>query len=83
MTASTSPLVAAPDPRTDRPGLCGITRTGATGIEWICIRPVHAKWEDRHRPAYDSRGNPAQAERHYFVRRYPYRPTRQEGTTNP
>lgn len=61
------------DPRAERTGTCGVTTIGGTGIEWICIKKVHAKWEDRHRAPVDSRGNPAQSERHYFVRRYPNR----------
>lgn len=66
-------LEAASEPRPEDARICGIVRIGGTGIEWVCIRGVHAKWADRHRPAVDSRGNPAQAERHYMVRRYPNR----------
>lgn len=50
----------------DAPGSCRATHIGGTGIEWICIAPVHAT------EASIRAGNP-QVDRHIFVRRYPNR----------
>ena len=55
-----------------KPGICGVTRLGGTGIEWICVRPVHAKVYKRK----DGRtffSENYTADQHYFVRRYPNR----------
>lgn len=63
------------DPRTRRPGICGVTRTTGN-VEWVCIAATHAKTYVRH--GLDRRGqviydqNPS-ADRHYFVPRYPWR----------
>lgn len=57
----------AVDPRTERPGICGVVQVGATGIEWVCIKEVHAT-ED------DVRQGREKADRHYFVNRWPNRP---------
>ena len=62
-----------PDPRTEREGICRITFTGATGIEWICIRDVH-------QPVYRAKrgetifADTPNAAFHYFVPRWPGRP---------
>lgn len=68
------------DPRAQQPGACRATTIGGTGIEWICIRPVHAKIYYRHSngaPIFPSGsqhdGRPLQADRHLFVPRYPMR----------
>jgi hypothetical protein len=48
---------------------CGVTRS--TGhYEWTCVAAVHDTEKQRSRQL-DSRGNPARAERHLFVRRWP------------
>lgn len=77
-----------PDPRTEEPGICGISYVGATGIEWVCIAKVHdqgykRKSTDPHHKgyAYGTGSHPERyftlqappAERHYFVVRYPHR----------
>lgn len=59
------------DPRTERGPVCGITRI--TGhVEWICINEPHDT--ERQRSLQPSAlGYYPRSERHYFVRRYPYR----------
>lgn len=61
-----------PDPRTERHDICGVTFIGATGIEWICIKEVHAKiyTSRKGKVVYDTNPN---ADRHYFVNRWPNR----------
>lgn len=61
------------DPRAKKEGICGVTIIGGSGIEWICIRPVHAKIYYRHKnrkPIYSE--NPT-ADQHYMVPRWPNR----------
>jgi hypothetical protein len=61
------------DPRAKGTGICGVTRIGGTGIEWVCIRQVHAKVYNRHKngaPIYND--NP-KTEQHYFVPKWPHR----------
>lgn len=62
-----------PDPRTLVPGICGVTSVGGLGIEWICIKKVHAKIYHNRKGGiiYDNNKN---ADRHYMVNRYPNRP---------
>lgn len=61
------------DPRTKRVDICGaIMRTEK--IEWICIKQAHAKIyqrRSRNRGEVIFSDNP-NADRHYFVNRYPY-----------
>lgn len=59
-------------PWLDRADICGVTRTGPTGIEWICVKKVHAKiYQGRNgKMVYDN--NPG-ADRHFYVNRYPNR----------
>lgn len=67
------------DPRAQREGICGVTTMGATGIEWICIKPAHAKIYTRrsgdrtHKKGEVIFSDSPQADQHYFVNRYPYR----------
>lgn len=76
----------APEPDDDRRP-CGVVRIGGTGLEWVCVLPVHAKVYTRRTtsgrnkkgdPIYPSGsqhdGRALQADRHLFVRRYPTRP---------
>lgn len=77
-------MEAVEDPRVHE-NICGVTRIGATGIEWICIKEPHDKEYKRHsRPGYSygtgahpEYANPMvrapQAERHYMVNRWPNR----------
>ncbi len=64
------------DPRV-KPGICGVTTTGALGIEWICVKEPHAKIYTRRsglrRGAPIFSDNP-QGDYHYFVNRWPNRP---------
>jgi hypothetical protein len=65
------------DPRIKETGICGITCIGGSGIEWVCIRQVHAKVYNRHKngaPIYD---NNRRADQHYFVPRWPNRKEKQ------
>lgn len=68
-----------PDPRTEAPGICGVTYIGGTGLEWICIRPVHSKTYQRNNGdrthnkgdlIYQDGGA---ADQHYMVTRWKYR----------
>lgn len=71
------------EPVPDQPGpTCGVTQVGGTGIEWVCIRPVHAKVYTRRRgrkgePIFNA--NPS-ADQHYMVPRYPGRGAHPGGT---
>lgn len=65
-----------PHPLIDAPGTCGAVKAGASGIEWICIAEVHAT-------ETDIRLGRARIDRHYFVRRYPWRPTSLDEQENP
>lgn len=70
MTAADDPPVErAIDPRTELPGICGITRTVGPH-EWICIAQAHdtEKQGSSRRSAY---GYHPKSERHYMVRRWP------------
>jgi hypothetical protein len=74
------------DPRI-RPGICGTTYTGGTGLEWICIKDPHDteyrrhSVSDRHVAVSRTGAHPERpdgiqapaADRHYFVRRWPNR----------
>lgn len=81
-----------PDPRTvptaGRPEICGVTKMGATGIEWVCVRKVHDRAYRRRSTdsthqgevsgtgAHPERFGPASAapaDRHYYVNRWPNR----------
>lgn len=59
--------------------ICGVVRVGATGIEWICVRPVHAQVYVRRTSGQRYvRGDPKfstnpSVDQHYFQRRYPNR----------
>lgn len=73
-------IAPAPPPEEGNPRQCGVVRIGGTGLEWVCVREVHAKVYIRHRtgaPIFPSGrqpdGRPVQADRHLFVRRYPDR----------
>lgn len=78
---TTTAPAPAPEPEDRRP--CGVVRIGGTGLEWVCIRPVHAKVYVRRQgrragdPIFpsgtDRLGRALQADRHLFVRRYPER----------
>lgn len=59
------------DPRALEPGICGVKQNTGT-IEWICVKPVHAKiYQSRKgKMVYDN--NPG-ADKHYFVNRFPNR----------
>ena len=61
------------DERAQREGICGVTKIGATGINWICVRKVHDKeYRRRHGRRSGERiedNNPA-VDQHYFVRRW-------------
>ena len=76
-----------PDPRTEAPGICGATRIGSTGIEWVCIKPVHGtaytrKRGDRTHRAGDLIINDTRTSvAHYMVNRWPNR--KQGVDTNP
>jgi hypothetical protein len=59
--------------------ICGLTKIGASGIEWICINPPHDKDYIRrsgdkthYRGTYKPSSNP-KTDQHYWVNRYPYR----------
>lgn len=70
--------MSATDPRAEREGICGVTKqTG--GTEWICVRPVHdAGTDGNNRYAFQAGGAVyfPQADRHYFVNRWPGRSRR-------
>lgn len=55
-----------PHPYTERDDICGVTKTGATGIEWICIKEVHAT-------EADIKAGRKRIDQHWFVRRWPNR----------
>lgn len=55
-----------PHPAIGTPGTCGAVHVGATGIEWVCVAAVHAT-------ETDIRQGRARIDRHYFVRRHPWR----------
>lgn len=65
-----------PDPRTERAGICGVTHI-CSRIEWVCILEVHDK-------VYQGKGgrvilsNNPTSFRHYFVNKWPNRPTSEE-----
>lgn len=69
----------AEEARAEQPDICGLTRTGPTGIEWICIAAVHdvayvRKSGDRtHRKGDLIFSNNPKSEQHYWVRRWPNR----------
>jgi hypothetical protein len=65
------------DPRADKGNLCGVSFIGSTGIEWICIKPVHAKLRKRKNGRVELESNP-EVDRHYYVNKWPNRPTSQE-----
>lgn len=56
--------------------ICGYTRTGPTGIEWICIKEPHDKVYRRHskgrRGELIFSNNPS-TEHHHMVNRWPNR----------
>lgn len=60
------------DPRAQRPETCRVTTVTGSGREWICIKPVHAKMYRRKDGRMMEDLNP-NADRHYFVPRYPLR----------
>jgi hypothetical protein len=62
-----------PDPRTERRGICRAMTIGGTGIEWVCIKLVHAPDDGKIYGA--RRGVIPTADRHYYVPRYPNRST--------
>lgn len=73
-------MVDVPDPRTEKDDICGVTFTGATGIEWICIKEIHQKtYPMKKPPGYRLQESPS-VHQHYFVNKWPHRPTHQEGT---
>lgn len=59
--------------------ICGVTKIGSTGIEWICIKTPHAEIYERHSSSSTHpRGglifsNNPKADAHYFVNRWPNR----------
>lgn len=61
------------NPRTEAPHICGVTQVGSLGIEWVCVKKVHAKIYFRRNGKMfeDTRPN---ADRHYFVPRWLNRP---------
>jgi hypothetical protein len=67
------------DQRAQEPGICGVTTIGGTGIEWVCVRSVHAKvYQRRTGDRTHHRGEPiyqdgGKADQHVFVPRYPGR----------
>jgi hypothetical protein len=82
-----------PDPRTQRPEICRVTYVGGSGLEWVCIRPVHApayrrRSTDRTHQgevsgtgAHPERFGPvsaAPADRHWFINRWPNREARDD-----
>lgn len=70
--ADPTDTVEREDERAQRPGICGVTRTTG-GIEWICIREVHAEvYRRRTRVGEVFESNPG-VDRHYYVNRYPWR----------
>lgn len=58
---------------------CRVTRVGPTGIEWICIKPVHAKiyyrkvGDKSHKKGDRIYANNPQVDYHYMVNRWPGR----------
>jgi hypothetical protein len=73
-----------PDPRTEDEGICGVTFIGSTGIEWVCIAHVHAKAyvrkssDARHLKGSLIFNNNRRVDAHYFVNRWPNRPSSKE-----
>lgn len=69
-TALAAPPPDDPDPRTEGV-VCGLTKTTATG-EWVCVAAPHDT--EKQRTRQPSRyGYAAKSERHYYVKRWPYR----------
>lgn len=74
-----------PDLRSLKAGICGVTFIGSTGIEWICVKPVHNPEYTRKSPnrnggrkingtgGWEDRGIVAPADKHYFANRWPNR----------
>lgn len=71
--------MVAEDPRAKKSGICGVTTVGGSGIEWICVNPVHGetymrKSSDRHhRKGELIFSNNPKADQHFMVRRWPNR----------
>lgn len=63
-----------PDPRVEKEGICGVTFTGSTGIEWVCVKDTHQKIYPDKRYGFRLQDNPS-VHRHYFVNKWPHRPT--------
>jgi hypothetical protein len=62
-----------PDPRTEKPNICGVTR--CTGkVEWVCINEPHDT-EKQRSARLSTYGYHPVSERHHFVNRYPTRST--------
>lgn len=77
------------------PDSCGVSYIGPTGIEWVCVKPVHdTAYVRRSRDqrgshvAYSTGSHPERrmgvqapsSDRHYFVNRWPNR--EDEGESN-
>lgn len=73
---------AEEDDRVKREGICGVTRIGPSGIEWICVKQVHGKVYERKTSGRTyKKGDPIFSEsmsnfQHYFVNRWPNRKDR-------
>jgi hypothetical protein len=56
--------------------ICGVISIGGTGLEWICIKPIHGEvYKRRTSGQRYSKGDPfystnPSVDQHYFVRRY-------------
>lgn len=67
------------NPKAKLDGICRVTKIGPTGIEWICVKPVHDKvyyrrTSDRnHRKGDPIFSNNPSVDRHVFVNRWPNR----------
>lgn len=74
-------MEAVPDPRAEKEDICGVTWIGGTGIEWICINPVHDKVYKTKRGEYTPSTSP-KVHQHYMVPRYPMRVKFEEENPN-
>lgn len=57
--------------------ICGVKRTGPSGIEWVCVKKPHGEvYTRRTSDRTHHRGDPIYSDnpgvdKHYFVNRYP------------
>lgn len=61
-----------------------MTVVGGTGMEWVCVRPVHAKvYQRRSSDRTHKKGDPVYSDNkaanaHHFRRKYPNRDVQEE-----